>query len=88
MTKQEVISGLKCHAGTGGCSECPYNHMFAMSCTIHLALDALALIEGLENKNKINVTTKILQGNLFELQEGIRQLHNLSESLNEEKEND
>lgn len=51
MTKQEVILGLKCHAGTSGCSECPYNNMFAMSCVQHLALDALDLLE--EQKNGV-----------------------------------
>lgn len=38
-------------------------------------------------KNMINYlkATKIYKDNLFELQEEIRQLHNLSESLNEKK---
>lgn len=48
MTKQEVIDGLKCHAGAGGCSECPYDKMFAIAnrtCVEHLALDAINLLE-------------------------------------------
>ena len=52
MTKQEVIDGLKCHAGAGGCSECPYDKMFAINCITcveHLALDAINLLEEQEN---------------------------------------
>lgn len=55
MTKQEVISGLKCHAGAGGCSECPYDKMFAINgrtCVEHLALDAISLLEEQEKEVK------------------------------------
>ena len=56
MTKQEVIDGLKCHAGAGGCSECPYDKMFAINnktCVEHLALDAINLLE--EQEDAINL---------------------------------
>ena len=52
MTKQEVIEGLKCHAGAGGCNECPYEKMHGvnnMTCPQHLALDALNLLKEQED---------------------------------------
>ena len=52
MTKQEVINGLKCHAGENGCAKCPYNNMFAihgLTCVQYLALDAIDLLEEQEN---------------------------------------
>jgi len=52
MTKQEIIDGLKCHAGENGCAKCPYDDMFAMhglTCVQYLALDTINLLEEQES---------------------------------------
>lgn len=59
MTKQEVIDRLKCHAGPCGCSECPYDKMFAIAnrtCVEHLTLDVLNLIEEQENETEPKIS--------------------------------
>lgn len=89
VTKREnVLYALRCRAidNPSTCNECPYYIAKWYCCDArHIMKDALDLLENQE-KNKINnLTDKNYQNNLFELQEGIRQLFKLSESFNEEE---
>jgi len=93
VTKLEnVLYALRCRAidNPSACNECPYYIAKWYCCDArHIMKDALDLLEKQEKKIRLNyLTDKNYQDNLFELQEGIRQLHNLSESLNREEEND
>ena len=86
VTKFEnVLYALKCRAvdNPSTCAECLYYNAKCYGCNIkYIMKDALDLLEEQEKKIKLNyLTDKNYQDNLFELQEGIRQLHNLSESL-------
>ena len=61
MTKQEVIFGLKCHAGENGCAKCPYDDMFAihgLTCVQHLIIDAIDLLEEQEKEVEPIKTTE------------------------------